>query len=84
MLVKNLKSLLNQIVKLDPKDLSLFLTFNPYQVEVLAKLNQKLNLSAQDLLKSKLKLSKAQKYRYIQKLIDKKLVEKSFNCYNLK
>ena len=84
MVVKNLKSVLNQIVRLESKDLALFLTFTPYQVEVLAKLNQKLNLSAKDLLKSKLKLSKAQKYRYIQKLINKQLIHKSFNCYNLK
>ena len=84
MVVKNLKSVLNQIVRLESKDLALFLTFTPYQVEVLAKLNQKRNLSAKDLLKSKLKLSKAQKYRYIQKLINKQLIQKSFNCYNLK
>lgn len=83
MVLDNLKSILNQIDKLDSKDLALFFTFNPYQVEVLAKLNQKVNLSAKDLLKSKLKLSKAQKYRYIQKLIKQKLVKKSFNCYNL-
>ena len=84
MVNKNLKSLLSQLVKLESKDLTLFLTFTPYQVEVLAKLNQKRNLSAKDLLKSKLKLSKAQKYRYIQKLINKQLIQKSFNCYNLK
>ena len=57
--MKNLKSLLSQLVKLDSKDLTLFLTFTPYQVEVLAKLTQKRNLSAKDLLKSKLKLSKS-------------------------
>ena len=81
---KNLKSILNLINKLEPKELHLFFSINPYQMEILAKLNKDRNLNAQNLLKSEIKFSKAQKYRYIQKLISKKLIYKSYNCYNLR
>lgn len=81
---KNLKSILNLINKLEPKELHLFFSINPYQMEILAKLNKERNLNAQSLLKSQIKFSKAQKYRYINELISKKLISKSFNCYNLR
>ena len=81
---KNLKPILNLINKLEPKELHLYFSLNPYQIEILAKLNKDRNLNAQSLLKSEIKFSKAQKYRYIQKLISKKLISKSYNCYNLR
>ena len=81
---KNLKPILNLINKLEPKELHLFFSINPYQMEILAKLNKERNLNAQSLLKSQIKFSKAQKYRYINELISKKLISKSFNCYNLR
>ena len=83
-MVKNIKPILNLINKLEPKELHLYFSLNPYQMEILAKLNKERNLNAQSLLKSQIKLSKAQKYRYINKLILKKFISKSYNCYNLK
>lgn len=81
---KNLKSILNLINKLEHKELHLYFSLNSYQIEILAKLNKERNLNAQSLLKSEIKFSKAQKYRYIHKLISKKLISKSYNCYNLR
>jgi len=81
--MKNLKIILNKVNDLNTKELNIFFSLSSYQIEVLAKLEKRQNCEAKDLLVSKIKLSKAQKYRYIQNLCNKNLIKKSFNCYNL-
>lgn len=82
---KNLKIILNKINDLGPEEIKLYFSLNSYQLELLAKLyKSKKSLNAQELLNSKVKLSKAQKYRYIQRLLKKNLIKKNYNQYYLK
>ena len=79
-----LKKLFVTINKLDKKSLSLFLHLSAYQSFVISRLVSKKNLSAKEVLSSPLRLSKAQKYRYIRDLLNKKLIKKTFNQYSIK
>ena len=82
---KNLKIILNKINDLGPEEIKLYFSLNSYQLELLAKLSKsKKSLNAQELLNSKVKLSRAQKYRSIQKLLKKNLIKKNYNEYYLK
>ena len=79
-----LKKLFVIINKLDKKNLHLFLHLSTYQCFVISRLMSKKILSAQEILNSPLRLSKAQKYRYIRDLLNKKLIKKTFNQYSIK
>ena len=79
-----LKKLFVIINKLDKKSLHLFLHLSTYQCFVISKLVSKKELSAREILNSPLRLSKAQKYRYIRNLLNKNLIKKTFNQYSIK
>ena len=79
-----LKKLFVIINKLDKKNLNLFLHLSTYQCFVISRLMSKKTLSAQEVLNSPLRLSKAQKYRYIKDLLIKNLIKKTYNQYTIK
>ena len=79
-----LKKLFVIINKLDKKSLHLFLHLSTYQCFVISRLVSKKTLSAQEVLNSPLRLSKAQKYRYIRNLLNKNLIKKKYNQYSIK
>tara|TARA_B100001057_G_C22499443_1_gene813435 strand:- start:338 stop:592 length:255 start_codon:yes stop_codon:yes gene_type:complete len=79
-----LKNLFATISKLDKKNLILFLHLSTYQLFVISKLVSKKELSAREILNSPLRLSKAQKYRYIRDLLKKNLIKKKYNQYFIK
>ena len=79
-----LKKLFIAINKLDKKSLSLFLRLSAYQSFVISRLVRKKTLSAKEVLSSPLRLSKAQKYRYIRDLLKKNLIKKTYNQYFIK
>ena len=79
-----LKNLFVIINKLDKKNLSLFLRLSAYQSFVISRLMSKKTLSAKEVLNSPLRLSKAQKYRYIRDLLKKNLIKKTYNQYFIK
>ena len=79
-----LKKLFIAINKLDKKNLSLFLRLSAYQSFVISRLTSKKTLSAKEVLSSPLRLSKAQKYRYIRDLLNKNLIKKTYNQYSIK
>ena len=79
-----LKKLFVAINKLDKKNLHLFLHLSTYQCFVISKLVSNKTLSAKEVLNSPLRLSKAQKYRYIKDLLNKNLIKKKYNQYFIK
>ena len=79
-----LKKLFIAINKLDKKNLSLFLCLSTYQCFVVSRLVGKKKLSAKEILNSPIRLSKAQKYRYIKDLLNKNLIKKKYNQYFIK
>ena len=83
-MTSKLKKLFVIINKLDKKNLSLFLRLSAYQSFVISRLMSKKTLSAKEVLSSPLRLSKAQKYRYIRDLIKKNLIKKRYNQYSIK
>ena len=83
-MTSKLKNLFVIINKLDKKSLSLFLRLSAYQSFVISRLTSKKTLSAKEVLNSPLRLSKAQKYRYIRDLIKKNLIKKRYNQYSIK
>ena len=83
-MTSKLKKLFIIINKLDKKNLSLFLRLSAYQSFVISRLISKKILSAKEVLSSPLRLSKAQKYRYIRDLLNKNLIKKTYNQYSIK
>ena len=83
-MTSKLKKLFVIINKLDKKNLTLFLRLSAYQSFVISKLVSKKELSAREILNSPLRLSKAQKYRYIRDLLNKNLIKKTYNQYSIK
>ena len=83
-MTSKLKKLFIIINKLDKKNLSLFLRLSSYQSFVISRLMSKKTLSAKEVLSSPLRLSKAQKYRYIRDLLKKNLIKKTYNQYSIK
>ena len=83
-MTSKLKKLFIIINKLDKKNLSLFLRLSSYQSFVISRLMSKKTLSAKEVLSSPLRLSKAQKYRYIRDLLNKNLIKKTYNQYSIK
>ena len=83
-MTSKLKKLFIIINKLDKKNLSLFLRLSAYQSFVISRLTSKKILSAKEVLSSPLRLSKAQKYRYIRDLLNKNLIKKTYNQYSIK
>ena len=83
-MTSKLKKLFIIINKLDKKNLSLFLRLSAYQSFVISRLMSKKTLSAKEVLNSPLRLSKAQKYRYIRDLLKKNLIKKTYNQYFIK
>ena len=83
-MTSKLKKLFIIINKLDKKNLSLFLRLSAYQSFVISRLMSKKTLSAKEVLSSPLRLSKAQKYRYIRDLLKKNLIKKTYNQYFIK
>ena len=79
-----LKKLFVIINKLDKKNLNLFLRLSTYQCFVISRLVSNKTLSAQEVLSSPVRLSKAQKYRYIRDLLKKNLIKKTYNQYSIK
>ena len=79
-----LKKLFVIINKLDKKNLHLFLHLSTYQCFVVSRLVSNKTLSAQEVLSSPVRLSKAQKYRYIRDLLKKNLIKKTYNQYSIK
>ena len=84
MTLSKLKKLFVTINKLDKRNLHLFLHLSTYQCFVISRLVSKKTLSAQEVLNSPLRLSKAQKYRYIRDLLNKNLIKKTYNQYSIK
>ena len=76
MTTSKLKKLFIIINKLDKKNLLLFLHLSNYQCFVISRLVSNKTLSAREVLSSPLRLSKAQKYRYIRDLLKKNLIKK--------
>ena len=83
-MTSKLKKLFVIINKLDKKNLSLFLRLSSYQSFVISRLMSKKTLSAKEVLSSPLRLSKAQKYRYIRDLLNKNFIKKTYNQYSIK
>ena len=83
-MTSKLKNLFVIINKLDKKSLSLFLRLSAYQSFVISRLMSKKTLSAKEVLNSPLRLSKAQKYRYIRDLLKKNFIKKTYNQYSIK
>ena len=83
-MTSKLKNLFVIINKLDKKNLSIFLRLSAYQSFVISRLISKKILSAKEVLSSPLRLSKAQKYRYIRDLLNKNLIKKTYNQYSIK
>ena len=83
-MTSKLKNLFVIINKLDKKNLSIFLRLSAYQSFVISRLTSKKILSAKEVLSSPLRLSKAQKYRYIRDLLNKNLIKKTYNQYSIK
>ena len=83
-MTSKLKNLFVIINKLDKKSLSLFLRLFAYQSFVISRLMSKKTLSAKEVLNSPLRLSKAQKYRYIRDLLKKNFIKKTYNQYSIK
>ena len=83
-MTSKLKKLFIIINKLDKKNLSLFLRLSAYQSFVISRLMSKKTLSAKEVLNSPLRLSKAQKYRYIRDLLNKNFIKKTYNQYSIK
>ena len=83
-MTSKLKKLFIIINKLDKKNLSLFLRLSAYQSFVISRLTSKKTLSAKEVLNSPLRLSKAQKYRYIRDLLNKNFIKKTYNKYSIK
>ena len=83
-MTSKLKKLFIIINKLDKKNLSLFLRLSAYQSFVISRLTSKKTLSAKEVLNSPLRLSKAQKYRYIRDLLNKNFIKKTYNQYSIK
>jgi len=84
MTLSKLKKLFVTINKLDKRNLHLFLHLSTYQCFVISKLVSNKTLSAKEVLNSPLRLSKAQKYRYIKDLLNKNLIKKKYNQYFIK
>jgi len=84
MTTSKLKKLFIIINKLDKKNLLLFLHLSNYQCFVISRLVSKKTLSASELLNSPIRLSKAQKYRYIKDLLKKNFIKKKYNQYTIK
>ena len=72
------------INKLDKKNLAIFLNLSNYQCYVVCRLVSEKTLSAKEVLNSPIRLSKAQKYRYIRNLLNKNLIKKKYNQYFIK
>ena len=83
-MTSKLKKLFIIINKLDKKNLSLFLRLSAYQSFVISRLISKKTLSAKEVLNTPLRLSKAQKYRYIRDLLNKNFIKKTYNQYSIK
>ena len=83
-MTSKLKNLFVTINKLDKKNLSLFLRLSAYQSFVISRLISKKTLSAKEVLNTPLRLSKAQKYRYIRDLLNKNFIKKTYNQYSIK
>ena len=83
-MTSKLKKLFIIINKLDKKNLILFLRLSAYQSFVISRLMSKKTLSAKEVLNSPLRLSKAQKYRYIRDLLNKNFIKKTYNQYSIK
>ena len=83
-MTSKLKNLFVIINKLDKKNLSLFLRLSAYQSFVISRLMSKKTLSAKEVLNTPLRLSKAQKYRYIRDLLNKNFIKKTYNQYSIK
>ena len=84
MTLSKLKKLFVTINKLDKRNLHLFLHLSTYQCFVISKLVSNKTLSAKEVLNSPLRLSKAQKYRYIKDLLNKNFIKKTYNQYFIK
>ena len=83
-MTSKLKKLFIIINKLDKKNLILFLRLSAYQSFVISRLISKKTLSAKEVLNTPLRLSKAQKYRYIRDLLNKNFIKKKYNQYSIK
>ena len=80
--MKNIfKKILIEIDKLPILDKKSLLKINTYQLEVLSKIYKKKEVITSDLLKSQTSYSKAQKYRYLKRLVDLGLCNKKHNLY---
>ena len=75
------KKILIEIDKLPILDKKSLLKINTYQLEVLSKIYKKKEVITSDLLKSQTSYSKAQKYRYLKRLVDLGLCNKKHNLY---
>ena len=84
MTLSKLKKLFGTINQLDKRNLHLFLHLSTYQCFVISKLVSNKTLSAKEVLNSPLRLSKAQKYRYIKDLLKKNFIKKKYNQYTIK
>ena len=75
------KKILIEIDKLPILDKKSLLKINTYQLEVLSKINKKKKVMTSELLESQTSYSKAQKYRYLKRLVDLGLCNKKHNLY---
>jgi len=82
--LKKLTKLLHVFGELDQKYKKLFLSLNNFQIEIIHKLLNNKEMTAQDLLKDlKTDFSKAQQYRYLKELREMNLCKHSQNKYSL-
>jgi len=68
--------------KLPLIDKKSLLTLNTFQLEVLSKIFKKKNITSKEILESQTNYSKAQKYRYLKQLVDKKFCVLKDRFYN--
>ena len=80
---KNFKILLNKISKLKGSDLKVFLELVPFQLSILSLLSKEKKSTSEDIFKIEADLSKAQKYRYLKNLLNRKLIQKDKRFYSI-
>ena len=80
---KNFKILLSKISKLKSSDLKVFLELVPFQLSILSLLAKKNKTTSEDIFKIESDLSKAQKYRYLKNLLNRKLIQKDKRFYSI-
>ena len=61
----------------------MFLELVPFQLSILSLLSKEKKSTSEDIFKIEADLSKAQKYRYLKNLLNRKLIQKDKRFYSI-